>query len=235
MTNRKSPPRPYPGRNGLAESGEIPISTPDRHDNLTPAETKQLAKLQDVVERGLDTSVEVCGALAHIRDWRLYRNRHTTFERYLQARWGLGSRNQLTREFAHAWERTIRHFDDDGLAGVEIRLMVQKSPPTIPRHEATPAQRVRLVDVELVAHVRWLISKTGGTIAAIAHQLETRAVDVDEAAREHLRVDLGALEDETTKLKELLAGPIDWDAECRRLLADEVPPWEGGAENEGEK
>jgi DNA modification methylase len=56
---------------------------------LTAPERERLAELEAVVERGLDTFVEVGRALLEIRDARLYRETHATFEAYLRQRWGM--------------------------------------------------------------------------------------------------------------------------------------------------
>ena len=56
---------------------------------LTTTEATQLDELEAVVERGLATFVDVGNALAAIRDARLYRAEHDTFEEYLLARWGM--------------------------------------------------------------------------------------------------------------------------------------------------
>ncbi len=55
---------------------------------LTPAEQERLADLEAVVERGLETFIEVGLALKRIRDDRLYRASHGTFAGYLEDRWG---------------------------------------------------------------------------------------------------------------------------------------------------
>jgi len=55
---------------------------------LSVAEVSLLSDLEGVIERGLDTYVEVGNALAEIRDKRLYRQGYSTFESYVQARWG---------------------------------------------------------------------------------------------------------------------------------------------------
>ncbi len=55
---------------------------------LSDGETGRLAELEAVVERGLQTFVEVGEALGEIRDQRLYRATHRTFEEYCRDRWG---------------------------------------------------------------------------------------------------------------------------------------------------
>ena len=48
----------------------------------------RLSDLEATIERGLATFVEVGEALAQIRDAKLYRESHETFEAYCQERWG---------------------------------------------------------------------------------------------------------------------------------------------------
>lgn len=51
--------------------------------------TVNLADLERVIERGLAMFIEVGDALAQIRDRKLYRDTHDTFEAYCEERWGL--------------------------------------------------------------------------------------------------------------------------------------------------
>jgi hypothetical protein len=55
---------------------------------LSVVETRALAEREAVIERGLATFVDVGTALAEIRDDRLYRAEHGTFEDYCRERWG---------------------------------------------------------------------------------------------------------------------------------------------------
>lgn len=57
--------------------------------SLTEVETWTLRRYEDVIDRGLHTFVEVGEALAAIRDKRLYRDSHGTFETYCEKRWNL--------------------------------------------------------------------------------------------------------------------------------------------------
>lgn len=56
--------------------------------SLTSAEQGRLSILEGIVERGQQTFIEVGQALLEIRDERLYRAEHKTFEDYCEARWG---------------------------------------------------------------------------------------------------------------------------------------------------
>lgn len=58
---------------------------------LTEAESLALTDCESIIEEGLQTFVVVGAALASIRERRLYRTTHETFEAYCQERWGWSS------------------------------------------------------------------------------------------------------------------------------------------------
>lgn len=66
-------------------------------NDLTVVEQIELEQLEVTISNGLQTFVEVGGALMRIRDERLYRLSHATFEDYCQQRWGMnrGHANRL--------------------------------------------------------------------------------------------------------------------------------------------
>src|SRR6516164_5001245 len=66
---------------------------------LTIQERARLAELESVVETHLETFLSVGRALAEIRNRRLYREEHPTWELYYTRKWGFGySRaNELIR------------------------------------------------------------------------------------------------------------------------------------------
>lgn len=57
--------------------------------NLSPAENRHLKAMEGRIERGLHTFRVVGEALTDIRDNRLYRETHDTFEAYCRDRWDL--------------------------------------------------------------------------------------------------------------------------------------------------
>lgn len=59
---------------------------------LNPAAQVALANCEQRIERGLKTFIDVGQALAEIRDSRLYKGSHETFEAYCQERWGFTDR-----------------------------------------------------------------------------------------------------------------------------------------------
>jgi hypothetical protein len=60
---------------------------------LTGIEQLELSKLEDRIQRGLQTFYEVGAALMTIRNSRLYRDSHATFEDYCQQRWAMTRRH----------------------------------------------------------------------------------------------------------------------------------------------
>ena len=56
---------------------------------LSPAENRHLKSLESRINKGLNTFREVGEALLEIRDKRLYRTEHATFESYCRERWSL--------------------------------------------------------------------------------------------------------------------------------------------------
>ena len=58
---------------------------------LSVVEVQRLEALESVIDAGMQTFVHVGNALLEIRDNRLYRNTHRTFEKYCRERWGVNS------------------------------------------------------------------------------------------------------------------------------------------------
>jgi hypothetical protein len=58
-------------------------------NGMTPSEKRHLGALEKRIATGLQTFREVGAALLEIRDSRLYRETHTTFEAYCAERWAL--------------------------------------------------------------------------------------------------------------------------------------------------
>jgi site-specific DNA-methyltransferase (adenine-specific) len=80
---------------------------------LTAVEATTLDDLEGVIERGLATFVEVGRALERIRDRKLYRQTHSTFEDYCRERWGI-SRGHAYRQIDAAQVAGILQGDGDG-------------------------------------------------------------------------------------------------------------------------
>lgn len=137
--------------------------------------------------------------------------------------------HQPCEALAKACEETLSTLDGDERLGIEIRVTVGKQgDPAAP----TGGQGLELSEVagpmgeELLPKVRWLLTQATGTIGEIAHELESRAIDIDDGAREQLRDDVLVLDGELAVVKALLIQLHDWDSDFRRLLRDQLPPLE---------
>jgi hypothetical protein len=76
----RTSPKPPPDSQALASPATAGI-TP-----LTASERAELAALEEVIEAGQQSFVQVGLALASIRDGKLYRETHSTFEEYVKER-----------------------------------------------------------------------------------------------------------------------------------------------------
>lgn len=84
---------------------------------LTSTEKLKLVDLELVIERGLQTFVEVGAALTLIRDQKLYRESHGTFEEYCQDRWGWTDRRARQLMDASA---VVGHLTDGSETGTTV-------------------------------------------------------------------------------------------------------------------
>jgi hypothetical protein len=135
---------------------------------------------------------------------------------------------------ANVWEQARQQLSGDDVTVVDIRLTVRRRQPPaelMPEPWPNPGRPAELEAGELLPRLRWLLTQSSGTVAAVAHQLETRAADVDDDARQQLQDDVLVIDEELATLKAMLVAPVDWDAEYERLLADEIPPFDDNADD----
>jgi hypothetical protein len=133
------------------------------------------------------------------------------------------------------WNQALGTPGPDNATAGDIRLILyRRQRPADPTREpeALPGPAASAQDGELVPRLRWLLTESAGTIANVAHELETRAAEVDDHARAQLQDDILALDDELATVHTLLRNEVDWDAETRRLLAGEIPPFQIDADDE---
>ena len=94
---------------------------------LTTTETATLAGCEEIIkDRGRRSFVEVGKALATIRDSKLYRETHDTFEAYCKERWQI-SRPQAYRQIEEAQTIEVLSPNGDTLPEVEshVRPLLQ--------------------------------------------------------------------------------------------------------------
>jgi hypothetical protein len=138
---------------------------------LTPVEAASLAEHEAVIERGLNTFVEVGTALLAIRDGREYRATHAAFEDYCQQRWGM--RRQRANEL---------------IAAARVVDEISSTDVPAPSNEAQAVALARIPEPERAEVWRETIERTGGkpTAAAIRETyapLPAPTADLDEFAK----------------------------------------------------
>jgi PAS domain-containing protein len=132
---------------------------------LNAAEQAELAQLETVIERGMNTFVDVGNALAAINDQKLYRADHETFEAYCRQRWNV-SRPRAYELMAAA----------EAVSGI---------PDTLPK-PGNAGQAVALARIPEARRTEvWeeTVARTGGnpTAAAVQQTYAARADEVVEA------------------------------------------------------
>jgi hypothetical protein len=113
-----------------------------------------LPELEDVIARGLETFVEVGGALMAIRDRRLYRETHSTFEAYCRDKWSMSR--------THA-NRTIK-----------AAVIAGELAPigAIPANEAQARELGRISDDQIRENIwRWILTRDSKPTAALIHEV----------------------------------------------------------------
>jgi hypothetical protein len=78
---------------GIAPDVKTFFDGPQLSLDLTDKEVSTLTRCEAVIEEGRAAFLKVGSALLVIRDERLYRKTHTSFEAYLSERWGMGKAN----------------------------------------------------------------------------------------------------------------------------------------------
>lgn len=133
--------------------------------------------------------------------------------------------NKPCEALARACEQTLSALAGDDRVGIEIRLAVRKQGDPSPVEERRSLDSLEIGEAigdALLPMMRWRLTEATGTIGEVAHQLETRAADIDDDARAQLRDDVLVLDSELAVVKALLLELIDWDSELARLLNDEL-------------
>jgi hypothetical protein len=200
------------------------MSITDRSNTNTGCAGRNL-----LARRWCETSRVIRRRLAGMRDPRLRADIHRLLDTYWTGRAPEATPppEERARALATVCEALLRQFDDEQAGAAEIRLVVHKrdTEPDIASRldSARPAVPG---DEELLWELRRLLASSGGTIADVAHALERRGDDVDANGRALLRDEVGALEVDVAVLKAVLSDPVDWDAESRRLIAGEIPPFD---------
>lgn len=73
----------------LRELREMQATQPERPPPLSRHERSRLDHCEEVIERGLESFLEVGAALAEVKESKLYRESYGTFADYCRQRWGM--------------------------------------------------------------------------------------------------------------------------------------------------
>lgn len=133
---------------------------------LTHDEQADLAQLEAVIERGMNTFIEVGNALADIQERKLYRDEYGTFEDYCRTKWGFSRQR--------AYQLTA--------AAEAVTTMVDMGLPA-PTSERQTRELIRIPEPERVDVWRETVERTGGqpTAAAVRETYAARADEVVDA------------------------------------------------------
>lgn len=118
---------------------------------LTTAEEERLARDEAVIEPGLRTFIEVGLALADVRDARLYRKTHDTFEDYAEHRWNLSRKRAYDLMSA---ARAVSPIGDSGLP--------------LPANEGQARELARVPEEQRAEVWQQTLDRTGGKPTAAA-------------------------------------------------------------------
>lgn len=231
-------------RLALAGSGWVVPSG----DKLTADETQQLEGCEEIIENGLNIWYQVGEALLHIRDKKLYRSTHKTFEDYCQDRW------QMTRQKAsylirgtEVYESLSTIVDKNQLPTSESQ--VRPLTPLAPEEQqivwdvvqqTAPRGKVTADHVKSVVSVLKEVTATGaiddGTGVSIpvaeATPMHIKAAVTEETyermARQetHIAVKQEKKAEQERKRVDLIQRADLPDAKFRVIYAD--PPWQYG-------
>jgi uncharacterized coiled-coil protein SlyX len=183
-----------------------PDITPGTDTELSDDEVDELQRCEAIIERGLKTFFEVGAALLRVRDLRLYRIDHPTFEAYCQERWDFSKtyannliaatsvRNNLTTIVVkqlpanEAQARPLAKLKDPeqqreawerAVATAPGRVTAAHVEAIVREMLASPAIEQSSVQQEVVSDS----SNKGSAPAAEAHSLSTHAlIDLDAEA-----------------------------------------------------
>ncbi|MEV8523207.1 hypothetical protein AB0451_03465 [Streptomyces sp. NPDC052000] len=129
---------------------------------LNSTEQADLVQLEAVIERGVNTFIEVGAALATIQERKLYRSEHGTFEDYCRSKWG------FSRQRAHQLTS----------AAEAVTTIVDTGLPA-PANEGQARELTRVPVLERAEVWRETVERTGGQPTAAAVR-ETYAARVEE-------------------------------------------------------
>jgi hypothetical protein len=99
---------------------------------ITLKESARLVQLERTIETGITTFVEVGQALMEIRDSRLYRIEHKTFEAYCQEKWGMSRTYAFVTIESSKAAKNVLNCEQRPLTESQARPLTKLSPEKQP-------------------------------------------------------------------------------------------------------
>lgn len=163
-------------RDAETSGGVAPKEGVSVQDNLTTISplANTLEQLETVIERGLNTFVEVGQALMDIRDGRLYRQGFATFEDYCRERWGMVQQH-ATRLIRAA--ETIANLRSEPIGSLLPATESQARPLTQLEPEAQREAWARVVETAPEGRV------TAAHVQSVVD--EYTDAEIDQACKDH--------------------------------------------------
>ena len=132
-----------------SETGNEIASVKSSCKPLTAAEQQQLARCEAIIEKGIQSFLEVAEALLEVRDKELFRATHDTFQEYCADKWGITSR--------HANRLVLAGEVMNNIAGDQL---VSDVPAASPKNEAQARELAVLTPEEQVEAAREVAKTT---------------------------------------------------------------------------
>lgn len=123
-------------------------------------ESRRLVELEEKIEKGLNTFIAVGEALAEIRDKRLYRSTHGTFEDYCK----------------EEWEMTARHARNL-MGAAEVAIGLAEMGTIVPKREAQMRPLISLPKDQQQQAWRNAVDSSGG-VQPSTNQVEAAVQEV---------------------------------------------------------
>ena len=168
---------------------------------LSVIERSNLQRLETQIENGLQTFLQVGLALKEIRDLKLYREDHQTFEKYVAEKWG------HSRQWAH---QLINAVIVEQQIGENVSNCLQT-----PKTESQYRELAKL-EPDKIPEVWEAVTKdceeTGEQ--PTAKKIKTIAAEIVEPEFEYVEVDESEIEP-----GDIDCGPVDWKPSHRKAVA----------------
>ena len=148
---------------------------------LTLDEARRLAYCEALIEQGIKTFVDVGNALAEVRDDRLYRGTHGTFEDYCRDMWGMERRRAYQLMEAAAVVSNVKNF---------AQIQPANDAQARPLARLEPAEQIAAWEmaVETAPNGKVTAAHVAATVKRIARQeKEEYRQERDAAAIERVR------------------------------------------------